>query len=98
MFTFDRDTGIVSGSCWLDFYETKSTGTRVNASFRGIVMPGWGSKDGCGACADRSTEDHPFISGACYFYDTYEYDSTWGPRKLSVKRGCPFSVGVAPGK
>lgn len=98
MFSFDRETGIVSGSCWLDFYETPTAGTRVNASFRGIVMPGWGSKDGCGACADRSTEDHPFISGACYFYDTYEYDSAWGPRKLSVKRGCPFSVGVAPGK
>lgn len=98
MFSFDRDTGIVSGSCWLDFYETKTTGTRVNASFRGVVMPGWGSKDGCGACADRSTGDHPFISGACYFYDTYDYDSAWGPRKLPVKRGCPFSVGLEPGK
>ena len=90
---YSSDTGIVNGSLRIDFKD----GTFRTAKYRGVVMPGWGAKD-CADCAD-SCADRPFISGACWFDDDWNYTDDRGrSRATRVTRGCPFSVGVAPGK
>ena len=97
---FDPATGLVSGQLWLDFYETATTGKRVIATYRGIVKPGWGKiPEGCSSCSDVPTpQESPFISGTCFFPDTYEYEHNSQKRWLQIKRGCPFSIGVEAGK
>ena len=97
---FNPDTGLLSGQLWLDFYETASTGTRVPATYRGIVKPGWGKiPAGCGSCSDVPTpQEAPFISGACFFPDTFEYELGTQTRHLQIKRGCPFSIGLEKGE
>ena len=97
---FNPDTGLVTGQLWLDFYETATTGSRVTATYRGIVKPGWGKIPGeCGSCSDvETTQESPFITGACFFPDTYEYERNMQKRWLQIKRGCPFSIGVEEGQ
>ena len=97
---FNLDTGLVSGQLWLDFYETATTGQRVTATYRGVVKPGWGKvPEECGSCSDILTpQESPFITGACFFSDTYEYERNMQKRWLQIKRGCPFSIGVEEGQ
>ena len=98
--TFNPATGLVSGQLWLDFYETATTGKRVAATYRGIVKPGWGKiPELCNTCIDEPTpQEAPFISGACFFPDTYEYEYNMQTRWLQIKRGCPFSIGIEAGQ
>jgi hypothetical protein len=98
--SFNPDTGLVSGQLWLDFNETAKTGVRVTATYRGIVKPGWGKiPEECGSCSDVPTpQESPFITGTCFFSDTYEYERNMQKRWLQVKRGCPFSIGVEEGQ
>ena len=97
---FNPATGLVSGQLWLDFLDTATTGTRVTATYRGIVKPGWGKvPDACNTCLDVPTpEEAPFISGTCFFPDTFEYEYNMQKRWLQIKRGCPFSIGVEVGQ
>lgn len=97
---FNPATGLVSGQLWLDFYETATTGTRVTATYRGIVKPGWGKiPEFCNTCIDEPTpQEAPFISGTCFFPDTYEYEYNMQKRWLQIKRGCPFSIGIEAGQ
>lgn len=96
VFSFNRTTGLVQGSLKLSFADSSS----VTASFRGVVMPGWGTAE-CNTCSDGSLEaiKRPFSSGTCWFNDTFNYtDEKSRARTLSVKRGCPFSIGLEAGK
>ena len=93
-YSFDRLNGLVSGTFNLFF-----DGEPVPVTFRGVVLPGWGSAS-CTSCSDGSSEaiKRPFVSGPCWFDDRYEYEALGGRvRKLSVRRGCPISVGLEPG-
>ncbi len=96
---FNPVTGLVSGQLWLDFYETSKTGTRVLATYRGVVKPGWGKIPAfCSSCTDITTpQEAPFISGTCYFADTFEYEYNLNKRWLQITRGCRFSIGVEAG-
>jgi len=98
--TFNADTGLVSGQLWLDFYDTETTGKRITATYRGIAKPGWGKlPEECGGCSDvQSPQESPFITGACFFPDTYEFERNMQKRWLQIKRGCPFSIGVGEGQ
>ena len=87
--SFNPSSGIVSGSLILDF-----PASYVAAKFRGVVLPGWGAGVDCSDCTDTDATKCPFISGACWFNDTYSS----GSETATVRRGCPFSVGVAAGK
>ena len=87
--SFNPSSGIVSGSLILDF-----PASYVAAKFRGVVLPGWGAGVDCSECTDSDATKCPFISGACWFNDTYSS----GSETATVRRGCPFSVGVAAGK
>ena len=96
-FTFNRATGIVSGSLKLKFGAGASS---VQATYQGVVMPGWGSA-GCTECTLGNAEAllRPFISGTCWFNDVYNYvDAKGRSRTLSVKRSIPFSVGTEIGQ
>jgi len=93
--SFTKSTGIVSGS--FDLYN--EDGLSVPAKYRGVVMPGWGTA-GCSICnpGTEPTDMRPFISGACWFSEKISHQA--GSRKISlmVNRGCPFSIGTAPGQ
>ena len=92
--SFDRANGLVSGQLRIDFAD----GPSKVASYRALVMPGWGTRD-CTTCADRECDLRPFISGACWFADDYGYvDAKNRVRAISVKRGVAVSVGVVEGK
>lgn len=91
--TFDRLTGLVSGSVRFDC-ENGS----VSGSFKGVVMPGWGAS--CAECQVGNAEAklRPFISGPAWFADVYRYSAKGRDRALQTKRGCEFSVGLNPGE
>lgn len=92
--SFDRANGLVSGQLRIDFTD----GPSKTASYRALVMPGWGTRD-CTACKDRECDQRPFISGACWFADDYSYvDAKSRTRAISVQRGVAVSVGVVEGK
>lgn len=94
VFSYNRASGIVSGTLRIDF----ENGSSANALFRGVVMPRWGAS--CAMCSFGSDLTlRPFISGSVWFTDTYEYTTAKGrPATKDVKRGCSFSVGVNPGE
>ncbi len=87
--SFNQSSGIVSGSLIIDF-----RGSFVTAKFRGVTLPGWGAGEGCADCTDTDATKRPFISGACWFTDTYDD----GAETATVRRGCPISIGVEAGK
>ena len=89
--SFAPATGIVSGTFTLD-------GEKM--TYKGVVLPGWGS-DECTACGFSEekaggveTQLRPFISGAAWFNDDIEYND----KTISVRTGCPFSIGTQTGK
>lgn len=81
--SFNRSTGVVSGSFRLPVTKVDGTQTTVMASYRGVVLIGWGP--GCG-CTPADTEIVlPFVSGAYWVSDKFR-DETTG-RNVMVKRG-----------
>ena len=89
--SFAPATGIVSGTFTLG-------GEKM--TYKGIVLPGWGSDEctACGFSEDKAggveTQLRPFISGAAWFNDDIEYND----KTISVRTGCPFSIGTQTGK
>lgn len=65
-FSFDAESGVVSGSFDLPLAD----GRMPKASFKGIVMPGWPSPNGCSDCGAGSVPSRPLMSGACWFTET----------------------------
>ncbi len=94
--TFTPSTGIVSGAFTLG-------GEKM--TYKGVVMPGWGS-DSCTACGfvtdypgGADAQLRPFISGTAWFNDDFEYEDASGKsRTISVRSGCPFSIGTQTAK
>ncbi len=93
--SFTPSTGIVSGSFTL-------AGKKL--TYKGVVMPGWGS-DGCTTCGfdeDNSggveAQLRPFISGAAWFNDTVKFEVSGRKKTISVRHGCPFSIGTQTGR
>ena len=95
--SFSLATGIVSGTFPLTLSDGKKS---VTLTYQGVVMPGWGSQ-GCTSCGVGGVDAlaRPFISGTAWFNDEYRYEDAKGrPRAISVRRSCPFSVGVEAGQ
>jgi thiol-disulfide isomerase/thioredoxin len=94
--SFTPSTGIVSGKFTLD-------GEKM--TYKGVVLPGWGS-DSCTACGysgdypgGAESQLRPFISGAAWFNDNFDYKDDGGrDRTVSVRCGCPFSIGTQTAK
>ena len=94
--SFTLSSGIVSGSFKLPLED----GGTVTATYKGVVMPGWGSEE-CTDCGMGGSEAklRPFVSGTAWFNDTLEYDDEKGrDRKATVRRSVPFSIGNESGK
>ena len=90
-FTFAKTTGLFSGSFKLDFEKRAN----VLASFKGIVLPGWGSEE-CGSCGlDADEKLRPFGNGSCWFTDSEVYtDSLGRNRTTTIRRSCPVHIGL----
>ena len=90
-FTFAKATGLFSGSFRLDF-EHRSN---VLASFKGVVLPGWGSKD-CSSCGlDADEKQRHFGNGACWFTDNLDYvDGLGRTRMTTIRRSFPVHIGL----
>ena len=88
--TWNRTTGLVTGELRLDFRD----GASATARYAGVMMPNWGTLD-CAACSDSRCDLRPFVSGACWFADTFTNDAGVSTHEI---RGVPFSIGVIDGK
>lgn len=83
MLSFNRSTGVVSGSFRLPVMKADGTPTTVMASYRGVVLIGWGP--GCRCSPDGTEIELPFVNGAYWVSDRFQ-DETTG-RNVTVKRG-----------
>ena len=94
-FSFAVSTGLVTGS-----FKAPFGGGTVTVSFKGVVMPAWGSQE-CADCGLGGFEAtlRPFISGTAWFNDALHYvDELGRARTVTIRRSCPFSVGVKAGE
>ena len=90
--SFAPATGIVSGTFMLG-------GEKM--TYKGVVLPGWGSSE-CTACGYSEGSSggvdaqlNPFISGAAWYNENVEYQDEKGrDRTITVRKGCPFSIGT----
>lgn len=89
--SFNRSTGVVSGSFRLPVTKANGTETTVTASYRGVMLIGWGPGCGCDESLVPSDVKLPFVSGAFWVADKAA-DAATG-RTLAVKRG--GAVGIA---
>ena len=81
--TYAKATGIVSGS----FKFLGGDGKPVSATYKGVVLPGWG--DGCPSCGDT-----PFATGAYQYAVKIPYVKNGRQTTLSMKTG--DAVWIAP--
>ncbi len=74
--SLNRKTGLVSGS----FKTENADGRTVTATYRGVLLPGWG--DGCPSCGDV-----PWAMGAYWFGERLTGEVNGRPKTLNVKVG-----------
>ena len=87
--TLNRSTGIVNGTFKIPYVDASGNDKTLSATYRGIVLSGWG--EGCG-CGDPDPQNLPFVNAAYYFTDKVPYEVTARSgqkqvKTLSVKRG-----------
>ena len=93
--SFNRSTGIVSGSFKLPYTTVDGMGATKektqSVNYKGIVLSGW---DHCGQCGDKQDGDVylPFVNAAYYFSDKLPYVKSGNEKTLSVKRGGGVTV------
>ena len=90
--SFNRSTGVVSGSFRLPVTKANGTETTVTASYRGVMLIGWGPGCGCDESLVPSDVKLPFVSGAFWVADK-AVDAATG-RTLAVKRGGAAGIAV----
>ena len=90
--SFNRSTGVVSGSFRLPVTKANGTETTVTASYRGVMLIGWGPGCGCDESLVPSDVKLPFVSGAFWVADKAA-DAATG-RTLAVKRGGAAGIAV----
>ena len=81
--SYAKATGIVSGN----FRFPDGNGKYVSATYKGVVLPGWG--DGCPSCGDT-----PFATGAYQYQVKIPYMKNGRQVTLSMKTG--DAVWIAP--
>ncbi len=89
--TFNRSTGIVSGSFKLPYVTAAGKSGTATATYRGVMLIGWGPGCGCEETGD-SDVSLPFVSGAYWVSDKCESLSTGRP--VSVRRGGAMEIGA----
>jgi len=84
--SFNRSTGVVSGSFKIPCTQESGVTKLVAASYKGVVLFGLGS--GC-ECGDAVPVSLPFVVGGFTFSDSVQLESG---RKVSVKRGGTIDI------
>ena len=90
--SFNRATGVVSGTFRLPVTKADDTETTVTASYRGVMLIGWGPGCGCEDSSAASDVKLPFVSGAFWVADKAT-DAATG-RARTVKRGGAADIAV----
>lgn len=90
--SFNRSTGVVSGSFRLPVTKANGTETTVTASYRGVMLIGWGPGCGCEDSPAASDVKLPFVSGAFWVADKAADAAT--RRARAVKRGGAAGIAV----
>ena len=90
--SFNRSTGVVSGSFRLPVTKANGTETTVTASYRGVMLIGWGPGCGCDESLVPSDVKLPFVSGAFWVADK-AVDAATG-RTRAGKRGGAAGIAV----
>lgn len=84
--SFSKSTGVVSGS----FKLPVETGKDQSASFKGVVVVGWGNGGSCSECGEGN-KWLPFVSGWWKFSDSVGYEilskGAYKPQSAKVARG-----------
>lgn len=86
--SFNRTTGIVSGSFNMPIVDANGASRIVSASYKGVVLVGYGPGCGCGEEAPASGAELPFVNGSFYVSDKVKS----GSKTLTVKRGGTATV------
>lgn len=89
--TFNRSTGIVTGTFKLPYVAAGGKAGTTTATYKGVMLIGWGP--GCG-CDESSVGDVmlPFVSGAYWVSDKCGSFTTGRP--VAVKRGGAMEIGA----
>ena len=90
--SFNRSTGIVSGTFRLPVTRADGTETTVTATYRGVMLIGWGPGCGCDESLVPSDVTLPFVSGGFWVSDKVADPVTMQVR--SVKRGGAAEIAV----
>lgn len=90
--SFNRSTGIVSGTFRLPVAKADGTETTVTATYRGVMLIGWGPGCGCDESLVPSDVKLPFVNGAFWVSDSVADPET--ARKFFVRRGGAAGIAV----
>lgn len=83
--SFNRSTGVVTGTFRLPVVKANGAATVVTATYRGVMLIGWGPGCGCDEALVESDVKLPFVNGAFWVSDTQVDPLTL--RKYTVRRG-----------
>lgn len=86
--SFNRSTGIVTGSFKLPYTDAKGAQKTIAAKYAGVVLIGWG--EGCGCGPEQVETVLPFVNGSFFFSDKVKS----GTRSVTAKRGGWMLVGA----
>lgn len=90
--TFNRSTGIVSGTFKLPYVTANGKPATTTATYKGVMLIGWGPGCGCEDTPELGGDVKlPFVSGAFWVSDKAENLSTG--RLMTVKRGGAMEIG-----
>lgn len=90
--TFNRSTGIVTGTFRLPYVTADGKAGTTTATYKGVMLIGWGPGCGCEDTPELGGDVKlPFVSGAFWVSDKAENLSTGRP--MTVKRGGAMEIG-----
>lgn len=89
--SFNRSTGIVSGTFKLPYVTASGKSATTTATYKGVMLIGWGPGCGCEDTPELGGDVKlPFVSGAFWVSDKAENLSTG--RLMTVKRGGAMEI------
>lgn len=85
--SFNRSTGVVSGTFKLPYTTESGAAKTLSASYKGVVMIGWGEGCGCGREGEELPAFLPFVVGSFTVSDKVSVPTGKKDVTVTVKRG-----------